>query len=686
MQKLSKIIKHNGIEITSLLAVNQVEMLIKNNSSNLMDLKVDEEHMLHIAENINEVLHLASINKDDRAAVIASLLLAQIDSKLNLNESPSIIVRDINNRAEDVLIRHNKREFYDYIEIKLPNNIQAQKKYKKALMKTMSLLNEINIKAAMNSGTDILGKFYEVFLKYGNGAKDIGIVLIPRQITKFACEVLDINENDIVYDPTCGTGGFLVSAYDYVRKNCSIEKLDDFKKHKIFGIEQQPKIASLAIVNMIFRGDGKNNIINDDCLKKHITRKKINESFSAEYLTSNTSDEERIYNKFRPITKVLMNPPFSLKPKDEKEYKFIEHALDQMQDGGILFSVLPYSVLVKQEDSLRFRKKLLRDNTLLSVITFPKDLFYPVGVQSVGIIIKKGISHPWKQNVLWIRALKDGYIKVKGKRLFCENEQNHIEKIKNLVRQFIKEPSMRIKEIDKFQIASVIDIKDDSLELVPEVYLTENKNLPFSEITNGIDEVITRFIAFSILNKMISLDELSYMGIKSKKIEHNSPLNLMEVSILDILGKPNKGPYHVHGQLLEGDIPLISTTTQNNGIVGLYEIPDRNIFKNAITIACDGTPLTTFYHPYKFTAKDNVIVFNLSNKIKLATVFYIIMEINRVKWRFSYGRKCYLNKVDKIKILLPCKNNKEIDDEYIERLMKSFSGWKLVKKIISKYN
>lgn len=131
---------------------------------------------------------------------------------------------------------------------------------------------------------------------------------------------------------------------------------------------------------------------------------------------------------------------------------------------------------------------------------------------------------------------------------------------------------------------------------------------------------------------------------------------------------------------------MISTTTQNNGIVGLYEIPDRNIFKNAITIACDGTPLTTFYHPYEFTAKDNVIVFNLSNKIKLATVFYIIMEINRVKWRFSYGRKCYLNKVDKIKILLPCKNNKEIDDEYIERLMKSFSGWKLVKKIISKYN
>lgn len=62
-------------------------------------------------------------------------------------------------------------------------------------MLTCSLLNEINIKAAMNSGTDILGEFYEVFLKYGNDAKDIGIVLTPRHITKFACDVLDIDKS-----------------------------------------------------------------------------------------------------------------------------------------------------------------------------------------------------------------------------------------------------------------------------------------------------------------------------------------------------------------------------------------------------------------------------------------------------------------------------------------------------------
>lgn len=679
-----RVIKHNSIKLTSLLSTKQVEMLIREDSSELVDLNVDENQMLDIGEKINDVFHSASINKDDRAAVIAAMLLAQVDCKLDINESPSIFVRNVNNRAEDVLIRHNKREFYDHIELKLPNKIEAQRKYKKALVQTVSFLDEINIKAAMNSGTDILGKFYEVFLKYGNGAKDIGIVLTPRHITKFACEIIDVTKNDIVYDPTCGTGGFLVSAYDNVRKQCSEEELDDFKKHKIFGIEQQPKIAALSIVNMIFRGDGKNNIINDDCLSQHLTRKRINESSSAEYFSNNLENDQKIKNKLRPITKVLMNPPFALKDKDEKEYKFIEHALDQMQDGGLLFSVLPYSILVRKGENLEFRKRLLENNSLLSVITFPRDLFYPVNVISVGIILKKGESHRDNQNVLWIRALKDGYVKVKGRRLVMEREENDIEEITELVRNFIMNSNTTsIEEIERFQIVCPIDKDDTSLELVPEMYLNENKEIPFKEITKGIDQIIREFLSFALLNNRLPLDKLNDIYKKNMTTVPRPSSHLKEVSIIDVLGKPDKGPYHVHGNLLEGDIPLVSTTTQNNGIVGYYDIPHKRIFQNAITVASDGTPLTSFYQPYKFTAKDNVIIFKVPKDMRLTTIFYIIMELNRIRWRFSYGRKCYMNKIDKVKIVLPYNDKDKIDDDYIESLMKSFLGWQLVEKVIN---
>ena len=122
----------------------------------------------------------------------------------------------------------------------------------------------------MNSGTDILGNFYEVFLKYGNGAKDIGIVLTPRHITSLFAHVINVNHKDFVYDPTCGTGGFLVAVFDRVRAISSEEDTEVFKKNQIFGIEQQGKVASLAIVNMIFRGDGKTNIVDNNCLSQYL--------------------------------------------------------------------------------------------------------------------------------------------------------------------------------------------------------------------------------------------------------------------------------------------------------------------------------------------------------------------------------------------------------------------------------
>jgi type I restriction enzyme M protein len=194
-----------------------------------------------------------------------------------------------------------------------------------------------------------------VFLKYANWAKELGIVLTPRHITEYSAEVMNIGLHDIVLDPCCGTGGFLVASLDYVKKNFTDSQIDDFKRTSIFGIEQESSVASLAVVNMIFRGDGKNNIIEGNCFQKFLA-------------ATNTADGKRsakfvespVLNP--PITKVLMNPPFALKKSSEKEYKFINHALKQMEDGGILFSVLPYSLMVKTGSYLSWRKQLLRYN------------------------------------------------------------------------------------------------------------------------------------------------------------------------------------------------------------------------------------------------------------------------------------------------------------------------------------
>jgi type I restriction-modification system DNA methylase subunit len=242
---------------------------------------------------------------------------------------------------------------------------------------------------------------------------------------------------------------------------------------------------------MIFRGDGKNNITDGSCFAKWLNVKHKNGGIKAEYLSKDSP------NRVPPITKVLMNPPFPKKKTDHKEYLFIEQALRQMQNGGILFSVLPYSCMIKGGGYREWRRRLLLENTLLSVVTFPEDLFYPVGVHTLGLFVKKGEPHSETQKVLWIRALNDGRWKKKGKRLEHPKAINDYPIILPILKKFIQNQRTKIEPIPAFQKACEIDFSDEDLELVPEAYLDE-KLITQKEISDSIEQLIRDNIAFKI--------------------------------------------------------------------------------------------------------------------------------------------------------------------------------------------
>lgn len=480
----------NEREITGLLIPEQVKSILDNNNPNIADVQIDEKLFVSKAEEINETLHLGAVNPHQRASVMAALLLSRLDDTLpNIDAAPSVLVDEINARVQRILRNQRKPEFLDYVKLILPTTEDNHAKFKHAVVSTLQELNNLNIRSAMNSGVDVLGKFYEVFLKYANWAQDLGIVLTPRHITQFAAEVLNIEIHDIIYDPTCGTGGFLVAAFDFVKKNSNKKQIEKFKRNNLFGVEQDASIASLAVVNMIFRGDGKNNIIEGNCFSKFLAPAVRNGVSSAHFVDSQ--------QKITPVTKILMNPPFALKKSDEKEYKFIDQALKQMEDGGILFSILPYSCMVKPERFKRWRETLLRNNTLLSVITFPEDLFYPIGVTTVGIFVKKGIPQPQNQNVLWIRALNDGLLKSKGKRLPNNRAKNDLDKVKNVIKAFLANPTFRVENIQEFQKASPIDFQDSLLELVPEAYLDQAPPTE-QDMKFGAEQIIRDAVAFLV--------------------------------------------------------------------------------------------------------------------------------------------------------------------------------------------
>ena len=264
-------IRENGVELTGLLSKAQVEEILHRKNSDLTEIEISDQEFLKSAEEINGILHEGGINKDYRARVMSAILLALVEgTEIELNAAPRILIDAINSRVDLILKKNEKPDFARFVKIDLPSSEDNHNKFKKAIVLTIQELLGLNIRSAMASGKDVLGRFYEVFLKYGNGAKEIGIVLTPRHITKFAAEVLDVKSSDFIYNPTCGTGGFLVAAYDEVKKKTEPIIFKIFKKCGLYGIEDQDPVVALAIVNMIFRGDGKTNITEGDCLRKMV--------------------------------------------------------------------------------------------------------------------------------------------------------------------------------------------------------------------------------------------------------------------------------------------------------------------------------------------------------------------------------------------------------------------------------
>lgn len=429
---------------------------------------IDEAGLLQLAAQVNETLHGASVAKDRRATVLAALLLDALGEKPPEAETtPSIYIDALNHRIQAVLTAQNASTLAPQLTLTLPREPAARQKLRDALAQCRKLLSRLDLQATMGEGADLLGAFYEAFLKYGNGAKDIGIVLTPRHIAQMGCEMLDIGPSDRVYDPACGTGGFLVAAYDRIRERHPAA-LDDFRLQQLFGVEQQVPVATLAQVNMLFRGCSVDRILNDSCFSHSPSG----------------------------ITKVLMNPPFALKKDAEKEYRFIEHALDGMVDGGLLFAIVPASVMFAGGANFQWRQRMLQAHRLRAVVSLPEELFYPQAmVECVLVLLEKGQPHAPEDRVAWVRLRDDGYRKKKRQRL-PTGDGAELRAVTNKLRAFLVEGRECPAESGIFQFLPVSP-EDAKLELIPANYLA-NPNIDDAMITREMKKVFAEVTLQSI--------------------------------------------------------------------------------------------------------------------------------------------------------------------------------------------
>ncbi len=147
---------------------------------------------------------------------------------------------------------------------------------------------------------------------------------------------------------------------------------------------------------------------------------------------------------------------------------------------------------------------------------------------------------------------------------------------------------------------------------------------------------------------------------------------------LDDIFEMVPGDYHALNELPKGRIPVVSCGEGENGIAGFFDVPGP-YSRNKLTIALNGSPLLTKYHPYDFAAKDDVAVCAPRETLGLATLLFVQVALNRERWRYSYYRKCYIDKLRRFQIQLPSYRGK-VDEATIETIVKAAPYWKYLER------
>src|ERR1039457_520132 len=238
---------------------------------------------------------------------------------------------------------------------------------------------------------DVVGQFYGEFLKYtGGDGKGLGIVLTPRHVTELFALIANVTKDDTIIDPCVGTAGFLISSMSrMIASAVTDQEIEEIKKNRLIGVEQQATMYALAASNMIFRGDGKANLHQGSCFDPAITG-----ALKAAHPTVG-----------------MVNPPYSKSKADLHELRFVIHMLDQLQKGGRGIFIVPISCATAPSSH---KRALLKKHTLEAVMSMPPELFTPVGVVTCIMVFTAGIPHDSSDKKTWFGYWReDGFVKTK---------------------------------------------------------------------------------------------------------------------------------------------------------------------------------------------------------------------------------------------------------------------------------
>ena len=632
--------------------------------------KADYERLMEYSPELNQKLRDDfEFEENHRPLIVSGVLLAledpsflsSYDKKQNPLEIAELMITTIRERLERDNIRGAKLntivETYSFIRTNT-KIINAKNKdgSPNTLLKDLIKDIEINVQPFLQDHKqyDLIGRFYNEFLRYANGDGGLGIVLTPKHITELFSDLAEINKDSVVIDNCCGTGGFLISAMKRMEDlaNGDKTKIKEIHTKQLLGIEDNPKMFCLACSNMMLRGDGKSNIYQQDCFQ---------------------IDEQEI-KKFKP-TIAFLNPPYS-KENGHKELEFVWNALSLLEPHGICVAIVPQSCAMNtKKGNENVKERILERHSLKAVMSMPNKLFDDSEKSAVTCIMVFEAHKPHSESTkTWFGYWKeDGFIKI---RPYGRMDYRHLYRDK--IKQYWLDSYFGKKEIEGFSILRHVDGSD---EWLVEPYIKTNfDSLKDEDFENTLREYST----FLYYNKLIDKVAKESYGKEKPEINfskwkdvtlgfesENNPSGLFEVKGSKTTDKKILDDDHRDGEL---KYPYVTTQATNNGAREWYDTftDEGNILTidSAVTGYCA-------YQPLNFAASDHVEKLMPHFDLNVFRAMFLTTIINKEQYRYSYGRKFNQDRIRETIIKLPFKDGK-IDWDFIEDYIKGLAYSKYI--------
>ena len=202
----------------------------------------------------------------------------------------------------------------------------------------------------------------------------------PRPLIQAMVDCVNPQIGETVCDPACGTGGFLLTAYDYMKDQSENKEKRDFLRNKaLHGVDNTPLVVTLASMNLYLHGVGtdRSPIACEDSLEKE-------PSTLVDVILANPPFGTR------PAGSVEINRPDFYVETKNNQLNFLQHMMLMLKTGGRAAVVLPDNVLFEAGAGETIRKRLLQDFNLHTILRLPTGIFYAQGVKANVLFFTKG--------------------------------------------------------------------------------------------------------------------------------------------------------------------------------------------------------------------------------------------------------------------------------------------------------